>query len=93
MPVEGSEFVIEAETLIPAIGQRPDLTFVPDGSGLDITRWNTFAVDQGSYMTNVEGVFSAGDVETGPDIAIRACAGGKKAAEGIIKYILAKKKM
>jgi NADPH-dependent glutamate synthase beta subunit-like oxidoreductase len=92
VPVEGSEFVIEGETLIPAIGQRPELSFVPEGSGLDITRWNTFAVNKGSFMTNVPGVFSAGDVETGPDIAIRACAGGRKAATGIVSYIQAKRK-
>jgi NADPH-dependent glutamate synthase beta subunit-like oxidoreductase len=91
VPIEGSEFVIEAETLIPAIGQRPDLEFVPQASGLDITRWNTFAVSRRSFMTNVPGVFSAGDVETGPDIAIRACAGGRKAAAGIVKYLEAKR--
>ena len=92
VPVEGSEFIVEAETLIPAVSQRPDLTFVPDGSELNITRWNTFAVDQETFMTNVPGVFSAGDVETGPDIAIRACANGRKAADGIIRYLEAKRK-
>jgi NADPH-dependent glutamate synthase beta subunit-like oxidoreductase len=92
VPIEGSEFIIEAETLIPAIGQRPDLSFVPESSGLQITRWNTFSVNKENFMTNVPGVFSAGDVETGPDIAIRACAGGRKAAEGIIRYIEAKRK-
>jgi NADPH-dependent glutamate synthase beta subunit-like oxidoreductase len=91
VPIEGSEFVIEAETLIPAIGQRPQLEFVPQGSTLNITRWSTFAVDKDTFMTNVPGVFSAGDVETGPDIAIRACAGGRKAAEGIRRYIEAKR--
>lgn len=91
VPVEGSEFVIEAETLIPAIGQRPDLSFVLPESGIETTRWNTFNVDQESFMTNVPGVFSAGDVETGPDIAIRACAGGRKAAYGMIRYIEAKR--
>ncbi|MCU0573759.1 MAG: FAD-dependent oxidoreductase [Syntrophobacteraceae bacterium] len=93
VPIEGSEFVIEAETLIPAIGQRPVLDCIPsDGGGLNITRWNTFAVDQKSFMTNVPGVFSAGDVETGPDIAIRACAGARKAAEGIVKYLEARRR-
>jgi NADPH-dependent glutamate synthase beta subunit-like oxidoreductase len=91
VPIEGSEFVVEAETLIPAIGQRPDLAFVPEGSDLEITRWSTFAVDQETFMTNVPGIFSAGDVETGPDIAIRACAGGRKAALGIVRYLEAKR--
>ena len=91
VPIEGSEFIVEAETLIPAIGQRPDTSFVTEASGLQVTRWNTFGVDKSSYMTKVPGIFSAGDVETGPDIAIRACAGGRKAAQGIIRYIEAKR--
>lgn len=91
VPIEGSEFIVEAQTLIPAIGQRPDLSFVSESSGLQITRWNTFNVTRDNYMTNVPGVFSAGDVETGPDIAIRACAGGRKAAEGIARYLEAKR--
>ncbi|BCR03365.1 NADPH-Fe(3+) oxidoreductase subunit beta [Desulfuromonas versatilis] len=40
-PVEGSEFIIECDTVIPAIGQDPDLSFIPEGMGIDITRWNT----------------------------------------------------
>ena len=92
VPIEGSDFVIEAENLIAAIGQRPDVKFIPDDSGLEITRWNTFSVDQETFQTNVPGIFSAGDVETGPDIAIRACANGRKAALGIVRYIEAKRR-
>lgn len=91
VPIEGSEFVVEAETLIPAIGQRAQLGFIPDSSGLGITRWNTLNVNRDNYMTSVPGIFSAGDVETGPDIAIRACASGRKAADGIVRYIEAKR--
>jgi len=92
VPIEGSDFVIEAENLIAAIGQRPDVKFIPEDSELEITRWNTFAVNQETYETNVPGIFSAGDVETGPDIAIRACANGRKAALGIVRYIEAKRR-
>jgi len=91
VPIPGSEFEIEAQTLIPAIGQRPDLTFVPEQGGPTITRWNTFSVHRDTYMTNVPGVFAAGDAETGPDIAIRACAGGRKAAAGIVRYLESKR--
>ena len=87
VPIEGSEFVVEAETLIAAIGQSPDLKFVPEESGVKITRWSTFDVHTETYVTNVPGIFSAGDCQTGPDIAIRACAGGRKAAAAIVRYI------
>ena len=40
-PVEGSEFVVECDTVIPAIGQDPDLGFIPPDMGIDITKWNT----------------------------------------------------
>jgi len=40
-PVEGSEFVVECDTLIPAIGQDPDLSFITEDTGIEITRWNT----------------------------------------------------
>ncbi|MBI1921404.1 MAG: FAD-dependent oxidoreductase [Geobacter sp.] len=40
-PVAGSEFVIECDTVIPAIGQDPELSFIPQGIGIDITKWNT----------------------------------------------------
>ena len=91
VPIDGSEFVIEAENLIAAIGQRPDIKFVPEDSELEITRWNTFAVNQETFQTNVPGIFSAGDVETGPDIAIRACANGRKAAFAMVRHIEAKR--
>jgi len=91
VPIEGSEFVVEAETLIAAIGQAPDLKFVPDESGVKITRWSTFDVNPETFMTNVPGIFAAGDAQTGPDIAIRACAGGCKAAAAIVRYIEAKR--
>ncbi len=40
-PIEGSEFIVECDTLIPAIGQDPDLSFISDDTGIKITRWNT----------------------------------------------------
>lgn len=40
-PVPGSEFVVECDTVIPAIGQDPDLAFIPENMGIDITKWNT----------------------------------------------------
>lgn len=87
VPIEGSEYVIDAETIVPAISQGTNLDFLTEDHQFDINRWNTFEIDEDSGATNVPGVFAGGDVVTGPDIAIRAVAAGKKAAEGMHAYL------
>jgi len=87
VPIEESEYVIDAETIVPAISQGADLTFLGEDHEFDINRWNTFDVDEETGATNVPGVFAGGDVVTGPDIAIRAVAAGKKGALGIHEYL------
>jgi NADPH-dependent glutamate synthase beta subunit-like oxidoreductase len=73
--------------MIPAIGQRPDLSAIEDIAGLEFSRWGTTEVDAISYATGREGVFAGGDVQTGPWVAIGAIAAGKEAAESILRYI------
>ena len=90
VPIEGSEYVIDAETIVPALSQGVDLSFLEEGHDLEISRWNTFEIDEETGATNVPGVFAGGDIVTGPDIAIRAVAGGKRAAEGIHEYLRSK---
>ncbi|MFC1885276.1 FAD-dependent oxidoreductase [Thermodesulfobacteriota bacterium] len=86
VPIEGSEYVIDAET----ISQGTNLEFLGEEHDFEINRWNTFDIDEETGVTNVPGVFAGGDVVTGPDIAIRAIAGGKKAALGIHEYLRSK---
>ena len=90
VPIEGSEYVIDAETIVPALSQGVDLSFLEEGSNLELSRWNTFEIDEESGATNVPGIFAGGDIVTGPNIAIRAVAGGKRAAEGIHEYLRSK---
>ena len=90
VPIEGSEYVIDAETIVPALSQGADLSFLEEGHDLELSRWNTFEIDEETGATNVPGVFAGGDIVTGPDIAIRAVAGGKRAAEGIHEYLRSK---
>jgi len=90
VPIEGSEYVIDAETIVPALSQGADLSFLKEGHDLELSRWNTFEIDEETGATNVPGVFAGGDIVTGPDIAIRAVAGGKRAAQGIHKYLRSK---
>ena len=87
VPMEGSEYVIDAQTIVPAISQGADLSFLPKEHTFELSRWNTFEIDEETGATNLPGVFAGGDVVTGPDIAIRAIAHGKRAAEGIHTYL------
>ena len=87
VPVPGSEYDIEIDQLIPAIGQRPDLSAVEKLSGLKISKWNTTQVNQVTLATDKEGVFAGGDVQTGPGVAIGAIAAGMEAAVSIVRYL------
>ncbi|CAN2042094.1 heterodisulfide reductase subunit A2 [Candidatus Magnetomoraceae bacterium gMMP-15] len=87
VPIEGSEYEIIIDQLIPAIGQRPDLSGFKNVEGLEFTRWDTAETDSISFATGREGVFAGGDLQTGPDIAIRAIATGREAAESIVRYL------
>lgn len=90
VPVEGSEYFIDAATIVPAISQGTDLSFLAQEHGFELTRWNTFDINAETGATNLEGVFAGGDVVSGPDIAIRAIAGGKRGALGIHQYLRSK---
>jgi len=85
--VPNSEFTIETDILIPAIGQVVDFGFLEGIEGLLLTKWKTVLVNQETFETTVKGIFSAGDCETGPDVLVRACGNGKSAAWKIDQYL------
>jgi len=87
VPIPGSEYDIKIDQLVPAIGQHPDLSAIENVAGLNISRWGTTEVDAVTYATDREGVFSGGDLQTGPGIAIAAIAAGREAAESIVRYL------
>ncbi|MEW6034763.1 MAG: NADH-ubiquinone oxidoreductase-F iron-sulfur binding region domain-containing protein [Chloroflexota bacterium] len=87
MPVPGSEFFVPADTIIAAVGQAPDLSFLPPDSALERTRWETLVVNSNTLATNVPGVFAGGDFVTGPGMVIDAVAAGRRAALAIDKYL------
>ena len=91
VPVDGSEFIVEADTIISAISQEPDLDFLGKDHELNLTKWNTFEVNEDTLATSMTGVFAGGDVVTGPNTVIDAVSAGKIAAEMIDKYIQGKK--
>jgi NADPH-dependent glutamate synthase beta subunit-like oxidoreductase len=85
--VEGSEFELEVDTLIPAIGQVPDLEFLNGKKEIHITKWNTLEVDPETMATNVPGIFAGGDVVSGPATVLEAMRSGKIAGESIHKHL------
>jgi len=81
VPIEGSEFTLPVEAVIAAIGQVPDMTFVPNQSGVSINRQGCFALAEGSASRTTHPRFYAGgDAVTGPDTVIGAIAAGHQAA-------------
>ncbi len=86
VPISGSNFFIEADTVIPAVSQYADFPFIK-AENVGLTPWGTFTVDEATMMTTMKGVFAGGDVVRGPDTVIRAIADGKKAAISIDKYL------
>ena len=85
MPISGSEFDMDIDQLIPAIGQKADLSALENVEGLKFTRWGTVEVDPVTYETGRKGVFAGGDLQTGPWIAIGAIAAGREAAESMVR--------
>jgi NADH-quinone oxidoreductase subunit F len=91
IPIDGSEFVVDLDNLVIAIGENSNVDFLGDDHGLDISRWSTFEADEKYCTTNVDGVFAGGDCVTGPSTVIEAIACGKGAARSIDQYLQGKK--
>jgi formate dehydrogenase beta subunit len=87
VPVEGSEFVFDCDTIVSAIGQQVDLSLLAGMDDVQTTPWNTIVVDDYTKQSSRAKIFVAGDCETGPDALITACAGGRRAAYSIDRFI------
>lgn len=84
--IEGSNFMIEADAIIPAISQKVDHT-AHSNLPLEVTSWGTYVVDPLTLQTSVPWVFSGGDAVLGPQTAAKAVYQGKVAAESIKRYL------
>ncbi len=85
--VEGSEFDLPGDTLIPAIGQIADLDWLSPEDGIEFTRRGAIKVNPSTMMTSRPGVFAAGDAVSGPLTVVHGLAGGKRAAHMIHQYM------
>lgn len=87
VPKSGTEFVVEADAIIPAIGQTIDPLVWDSFAGLDRSRKNTITADGVTFATGIDGFFAGGDAVTGPATVVQAVAAGKQAAESIRRYL------
>jgi glutamate synthase (NADPH/NADH) small chain len=92
IPIEGAEFSLEVETVVEAIGQGPNPALAKALKGIKTRGRGLIVVDEETGMTSREGVFAGGDIVNGGDTVVQAVAEGKKAAEGINKYLKQMKK-
>jgi NADH-quinone oxidoreductase subunit F len=80
--IAGSEFTLQVDAVIAAVGQVPDMSFVDKKSGVEVNKWDCFNVGNGySSRTGNERYFAGGDTVTGPDTVIAAIGAGHKAAD------------
>ena len=88
-PIEGSEFKVDVDSVIAAIGQAPK---VPEQFNIEIGRFGNVIVAEGdTFATSKEGIFAAGDAVSGPRTVIEAVAAGLKAADSIDRYCKTKR--
>jgi glutamate synthase (NADPH/NADH) small chain len=89
VPVKGSEFVMDVDTVVVAVGRTPNPIIQSTTEGLAVTKWGTIVTDENG-KTSLEGVYAGGDIVTGEATVISAMGAGKKAARAIHEYISGK---
>ncbi len=88
VPIEGSEFVLGLDCLLPAISAHPDLYFLPEGSNVEISkRWHTVMADSQTYRTANDRIFACGDAVTGPADVATVMAAAIAAAGCIHRFL------
>ncbi|WP_456484709.1 NADPH-dependent glutamate synthase [Desulfurobacterium sp.] len=90
VPIEGSNFVLDVDTVVLAIGQGPNPIVMEGAEGLEVGKWGQIVVDPETCKTSLEGVFAGGDVIHGGSTVIQAMGDARKAAAAIHEYLLEK---
>src|SRR5665648_847248 len=85
--LEGSDFVIEADTIIGAIGQTTDTTFLYNDLPVRLNKWGDIDINGHTMQTSESNIFSGGDCVTGPATVIQAVAAGRRAAKAIDEFV------
>jgi glutamate synthase (NADPH) small chain len=87
IPIEGSEFTIEVDTVVVSVGVSPNPLIPSSMKELKVSKWGTILVDGDSMHSSVEGVFAGGDIVRGGATVILAMGDGRKAAESMDKFL------
>jgi glutamate synthase (NADPH/NADH) small chain len=87
VPLEGTNFIVEADTAILALGYWPDPVIGETTPGLETRNWGLIVTDKDTGATSRPGVFAGGDAVTGPDLVVTAMVAGRKAAAAIDHYL------
>ena len=86
-PIAGSEFEIPCETVLLALGQAPDQTWLSEFPEFQVKRWRDLKIDPETYQSPVRKVFLAGDYRTGPTTIIESVADGRSAAQQVARFL------
>jgi len=86
-PVKGSDFKIDVDTVIYALGTTANPIIAQTTPGLAVNKWGYIQVDEHTNMTSIPGVFAGGDIVTGAATVILAMGAGKRAAQGMLEYM------
>ncbi|MGW8251604.1 MAG: FAD-dependent oxidoreductase, partial [Anaerolineales bacterium] len=87
VPIEGTNFTVEADTAILALGYWPDPVIGESTPGLETHKWGLIVTDRKTGATSRPGVYAGGDAVTGPDLVVTAMSSGRKAAASIDAYL------
>jgi len=92
VPVKGSEYEIEVDTVVIAIGTSPNPLISLTTPGIEINKWKALIIDEATGKTTREGVYAGGDAVSGSATVILAMGAARTAAKAIDEYIQSKKK-
>lgn len=87
VPVEGSDFLLDVDTVIYALGTTANPIIAQTTPGLNVNKWGYIEVDENTGMTSIPGVFAGGDIVTGAATVILAMGAGKRAAKGMLEFM------
>jgi len=85
--IKGSEFTMDVDTVIIAVGQSPNPVFLKATPELKLDKWDKIIIDPATQATNIKGVYAGGDATEGDDTVIAAMGAGKRAAKAMHKYL------